>query len=385
MSFPNGLNNDSKIRSLIRSFSSAFENPIVGLDLLDIPSYEIEIIQGAEEYRYLDTMELRPIEADASIRFYSKSGGDNILLPISYIKDISIIRQSDGGFFRNEELTLKIEFETQNGDMVILIRSNDKKISDFLPKVRSIQKRLYDEMWWSNGEIYFRNEGDEFESIRIFPMIPFLSPGETMVWNNIHTEGVVNKKIRQLDLITNYRIYQYDFEDHMGNYVLMSAVEDVIVSNQRRLSDSNRYGNYVKSSYTITGQGKTKTTSHTVGDISILANGKPLVLFREVSDPNGLARMIKSMNKQCKFTMEQPPQLNKEYVVDISKPEDDSENIIIEPEAPICVFCKKKNLSNAKFCNYCGQALSKSGQCRICNHENPKDAKFCNECGSNLQ
>lgn len=385
MSSPNGLDQDNKISSVIRSFSKIFENPIVGSDLLEISSYEIEFIQGAEEYPYLDTMDLRPIEADASIRFYSKRSSDNILLPISQIKDLTIINQSDGGFFRNEELTIKIEFETERGNKVILIKSSDKNIGDFLPQVRLIQKRLYDEMWWANSDIYFKNERNEFTSVRIFPMIPFLSTGETMVWNNIHTKGVVNKKVRQLDLVTNYRIYQYDFDDHMGNYVLMSALEDVVVSNQRRLSDSNRYGNYVRSSYTITGQGKTKTTSHTVGDISILTNGRPYVLFKEVTDPNGLARMIKSMGKQCRFTTEAPAELNKELVMDISKPESNIENNTIASEDSICIFCRKKNFPNSRFCNYCGQSLSTSDRCMICNHENPKDAKFCNECGNILR
>ncbi len=44
MSFSDGLDQDSKVRSIIRSFSKIFENPVVGLDLLEIPRYEIEII-----------------------------------------------------------------------------------------------------------------------------------------------------------------------------------------------------------------------------------------------------------------------------------------------------------------------------------------------------
>lgn len=386
MDLSSGSNNHNrKENTVIRAMDKIFENPIVGSDLLDIPSYEIEFIEGAEEYPHLDTMDLRHIESGASIRFYSKRSNEDIVLPVAKIKDLKIIKQSDGGFFRNEELTLKIEFESEYGDKIILINSNDKNISDLIPQVNLIQKRLYDKLWWTNSNIYLRTERNEFTSVHIFPMIPFLSSGESIVWNNIQTKGVVNKKIIQLDLVTNYRVYQYDFDAHMGNYVLISGIEDVIVSNQRRLSDSNRYGNYVRSSYTITGHGNTKTTSQTVGDVSILTNGRPYVLFREVSDPNGLARMIKSMKKQCNFTIEPPAVQNKESIIDISESESQIENKALEVENSNCIFCGQKNLPNSKFCNYCGQSIPISNKCRTCNHLNTNDALFCNQCGNNLK
>ncbi len=386
MSFPTGYKNpDRKNGPIARYDPRIFENPIVGSDLLEIPSYEIEIIQGSEGYPDFDIMDLRPIEGGASIRFHNKRSSGDILLPISKIKDLKIIKQSDGGFFRNEELTLKIEFEIEDGDKIILINSNDKNISDFIPQVRSIQKSLHNDLWWTNSNIYFRTERNAFTPVRIFPMIPFLSSGETIVWNNIQTKGAVNKKIKQLDLVTNYRVYQYDYGDHMGNYVLISAIEEVIVSNQRRLSDSNRYGNYVRSSYTITGHANTKTTSQTVGDVSILANGRPYILFRGISDPNGLARVIKSMKKQCKFITNPPTDLVKDYVIDTSEAESHVENSIVEVEYSICIFCNKKNLPNSKFCNHCGQSLPIINRCMECNFVNPKDAIFCNQCGNNLK
>lgn len=155
MTFPSDYKNpDRNSNPIMRSNSKIFENPVIGLDLLEIPSYEINLIQGVEEYLDLDNMDLRPVEAGASIRFYSKRSSDDIVLPISKIKDLKIIKQSDGGFFRNEELTLEIKFETEYGDNIILINSSDKRISDFIPQVRSIQKRLYDELWWTNSNIY---------------------------------------------------------------------------------------------------------------------------------------------------------------------------------------------------------------------------------------
>ena len=45
-----------------------------------------------------------------------------------------------------------------------------------------------------------------------------------------------------------------------------------------------------------------------------------------------------------------------------------------------CPYCKRVNLGNPKFCNYCGRTW----YLRLCpkGHENPVDAQFCRLCGS---
>jgi ribosomal protein L40E len=95
--------------------------------------------------------------------------------------------------------------------------------------------------------------------------------------------------------------------------------------------------------------------------------------------------MIKSMKKQCKFTTEPPADLDKDYIVDISKTKIHIESSILESENPLCMFCGKTNLPGSKFCNHCGQLLPISNKCRKCNHDNPNDAIFCNHCGNNLR
>jgi hypothetical protein len=111
---------------------------------------------------------------------------------------------------------------------------------------------------------------------------------------------------------------------------LIPAIEDVVVNNQRRVSHSDTYGVYGKSRYAISGYSNSKTTSRTVGDISIMANGKQYVTFKDVGDPNGLAKVIKSIIKQCNYTVENnisSIQIN-ESLPDVIKEEHDNIEVI---------------------------------------------------------
>ena len=46
-----------------------------------------------------------------------------------------------------------------------------------------------------------------------------------------------------------------------------------------------------------------------------------------------------------------------------------------------CHKCNSENPLNAKFCNNCGAALSKSKKCPVCDELNDHDSKFCDNCG----
>jgi hypothetical protein len=217
-------------------------------------------------------------------------------------------------------------------------------------------------------------------------MAPFLSSGEQIIWNNIKTKGVINKKIQWLDLVTDYRVYQYDYDSKLGNFVLISGIEDVVVNNQRRMSNSNRYGTYTHSRYVTGAFGNTKTTSMTIGDVVIVANGKPSVTFVGVSDPNGLARIIKSMRKQCNFTLENIGTIETtESIPEIIQNDENelSDNTSLE-EMLLCNNCNSENLPNSKFCNKCGSKIEIIPTCKQCSHVNLVDAIFCNQCGNKL-
>jgi rRNA maturation endonuclease Nob1 len=88
-------------------------------------------------------------------------------------------------------------------------------------------------------------------------------------------------------------------------------------------------------------------------------NGQPVHKFSQISDPQGLARIIKSVKKEL-FD-----QLKK-----------------VSASELICSSCKTTNLKKSKFCNSCGKPLV--AICPKCKKSNPSDADFCNQCGSQL-
>ena len=48
------------------------------------------------------------------------------------------------------------------------------------------------------------------------------------------TEGIVHKKVIWIEVLTNYRVLQYDYKPADGTVVLMPGLQDVVVNNQSR-------------------------------------------------------------------------------------------------------------------------------------------------------
>jgi ribosomal protein L40E len=388
VTLPKGYKKPEVTSSIVKIEPDLFSRPIAGANMLEIQSYEVSILKGAEGYSGLNMVEIRPIELDASLLFYNKKSRQGPIYPLSKVKDIRITHQVKGSLRKKTDLMVEIELDLPKGyGNVILIDLEDKFINPFIQQVNQIRSKLDDESLWTYQIINFQTATGIITPIKIYPMAPFLSSGEQIVWNNIKTKGIVNKKIQWLDLVTDYRVYQYDYDSKLGNFVLISGIDDVIVNNQRRMSNSNRYGTFTHSRYVTGVFGNTKSTSMTIGDIVIIADGKPYVTFKDISDPNGLARIIKSMRKQCNFSLR-----NNETIETIeSKPEvviqnDENEitsNAILE-EMLRCSNCNSENLPNSKFCNKCGSKLETVPICNRCNHVNLEDAIFCNQCGYKL-
>ncbi|MEN8150683.1 MAG: zinc ribbon domain-containing protein [Planctomycetota bacterium] len=49
-----------------------------------------------------------------------------------------------------------------------------------------------------------------------------------------------------------------------------------------------------------------------------------------------------------------------------------------------CHKCNGENDADAKFCNECGEAISKTASCPECGELNDPDANFCDNCGERL-
>ena len=169
-----------------------------------------------------------------------------------------------------------------------------------------------------------------------------------MLWTHTDTEGIINAHATWSEALTNFRVFQYNFRTHLANYALISRIDDVIVTNQRRISESQSSGIYYGTRFGSmrTGTGNTRTTSSsiTIGDVIFMVDGRPFITFTQIKDPHGLARIAKSVMKQ---TLKVEKLLNKTIKNNEKKIKKDL----------VCQTCKKSNPANSNFCNYCGNSL----------------------------
>jgi hypothetical protein len=126
---------------------------------------------------------------------------------------------------------------------------------------------------------------------------------EEVIWSFPITKGFFKKTVVQERQITNLRVIQGD------GYIGLSLLDDIVVMNQHRVSDS---------SYTSVGGGRYsprigtgKSTSRTVGDVAFIHKGKPFFIFYQIPDPQGAARLAKAARKRLLEDMKTAEKMNK--------------------------------------------------------------------------
>jgi hypothetical protein len=129
------------------------------------------------------------------------------------------------------------------------------------------------------------------------------------------------------------------------------------------------------SRYNITGFRNNRTTSLTLGDLQFIAEGRPFIIFWQLGDPNGVARLVKSLKQQQAHVQIGGLQIQSEFIQSELKeaqptPESDRAGMT-------CSQCNNGNPYGAQFCNTCGSKLHPG--CSKCGTINPEHSKFCME------
>jgi len=76
-------------------------------------------------------------------------------------------------------------------------------------------------------------------------------------------------------MVTNFRAFHTDEENHrVAGYALLYAIDDVIVMNARRISDSVGYAVYAGRYSGFAGPRFSSGTSKTIGDLVFIINGQ---------------------------------------------------------------------------------------------------------------
>ena len=124
-----------------------------------------------------------------------------------------------------------------------------------------------------------------------------LGNGEVQLWSFVaDTKGFFRIKVIISLVVTNFRIMRIDKEDNkVLGYILFPQIDDVVVMNTQRVSQSTGYG-ISTGSYVRTGQRFSSGTSKTIGDIVFIVNGQK-ISWGGIPDPTGLKNFIKSIKR----------------------------------------------------------------------------------------
>jgi hypothetical protein len=178
------------------------------------------------------------------------------------------------------------------------------------------------------------------------------SNAEEVIWSFPITKGFFKKTVVQERQVTNLRVIQGE------GYIGLSLLDDIVVMNQRRVSDS---------SYTSVGGGRYsprigtgRSTSRTVGDVTFIHKGKPSFIFYQIPDPQGVARLAKAARKRLLEDMKTAEKMNKARLQDKHRQKEQQKERIslritsASNKVTTCPRCSNTNTAGSKYCNNCG-------------------------------
>jgi ribosomal protein L40E len=231
------------------------------------------------------------------------------------------------------------------------------------------------------------------------PRVSSNSVAEQVIWRNEVTKGIFNRRVVEVQIITNQRVCQN------SRAIFLKDLDDIIVMNQHRESQGQSARYYARGFGASYGTGR--SSGKTIGDVAFIYQGQPSIVFNQISDPYGVTRLAKAVRRssiqQIKLVEKMDAKLEKEREVEARLAEksqkrsfhskknksevlSDKLSYNLEnssnPMDIICQKCGNANPQDAKFCGMCGVNITSS--CSKCGRLNPTGSGFCNSCGFTL-
>jgi RNA polymerase subunit RPABC4/transcription elongation factor Spt4 len=286
----------------------------------------------------LQYITISPIEANYSILLSSTEQGFPLpLRNVVEIKEISTnIVEFDFWGTGTVGVTGVGSIGVKDRKYIATIKTGERYTPQLPILLKELKTLENDSAYWKCELLTF--QGDR--TIEIYSQTPFLAEGEQIIWQNPKSEFVDNRKqVNSIEVVTNFRIFQYDYTQHKGSVILFPSLENVIVTNQHHTMVTSSVGSYSDFSHKITGIKNIRTDS-VVGDISFYVEGKPLINFKGITDPELLSSAVNKLKKQYDM-LPTSKQQTEETTTELH-----------------CTKCTSINPGDSKFCNRCGSALS---------------------------
>lgn len=290
--------------TLVQSYEKTIsENPKFPGILMVEPSkittfrFEGEIMKEFGYFEKGDKVEVDVLPIELGNKLIFKTDGEESQLmeiELSQIKNIGAF-EGEKGFMNTKNTLVKI-FLKNNSEIVLYF--DNYKIKGFISLVNSFFQ--IDNSYWEFSEIDFKNR-DVFDSSKIYFKTPFLANGEKLLWRYVGLEGVLDKKATFVMALTNFRALIYFFETHECESIQLSNVDEILVSNSRQIfksKDTESFSLIEPNNATLTSAiNKENGIVQTIGDVAFIKNGKVLITFGQMADPNGLANLAKNIKE----------------------------------------------------------------------------------------
>jgi hypothetical protein len=311
MTIPSGY--DRPIGSTQRVRPGGLLRMIVDWRLLKIPFYKIELVSNSfgKPDKRVNYVEVHPVEWDAQIVFAAlKTKIPPVGIPVTSIVDISAISETKGLFRKKEDRMLKITFRANdNSERWLVMDMEDEYVEEFVNTVQALKRKESDELYWTRRSLVIQDNLGLTKTVDIYPLTAFLADGEEIIWQNMLPQPKSKDKINTVQVVTNYRVMQYNYEQHTGTTILLPSIEDITVSNVSHRK-GKPIGTYVKSSPFSTIENLSKDT---IGDVVFVFGGRPFLSFSQISDHSKLASTVRVMMQNSNMQIVDPAQIQNGY------------------------------------------------------------------------
>ena len=144
---------------------------------------------------------------------------------------------------------------------------------------------------------------------QVTSLIP-LTDGETILWHKETTHGLLHKEVIMEEAVTNKRCLKYDTQSK--NIVAQIGIThwpEVVIMNVHRVNDSLGGGVFLTprmfglpslGGFGVYG-GPRRGNLKVFGDVSFLSEGKVIMTFENVKDPQGVRQLVEALKRQQGF------------------------------------------------------------------------------------
>jgi len=152
------------------------------------------------------------------------------------------------------------------------------------------------------------SENPQSEIQQVTSLIP-LTDGERILWHKETTHGLLHKEVTMEEAVTNKRCLKYDTQSRsVVAQIGISHWPEVVIMNVHRVNDSLGGGIFLTPRmlglpalpFGVYG-GPRRGNLKIFGDASFLTEGKVIMTFENVKDPQGVRQLVEALKRQQGF------------------------------------------------------------------------------------